>query len=180
MKELLYVIGEPGSGKSTLVEALTDGYQPVEIDKPFAMRVYATEPRNVAEFGRRRDGFSGTDALSMSVQPNVEAWLRHTPVAYALAEGDRLANPKFFDRVRAEGWKLVIARLYVKPRTAAARRQARGGRQDAAWVRSRQTKVEKLAALYPESTIHVRHEDGDTELALLMLRERSRVAEAFA
>lgn len=179
MKELLYVIGEPGSGKSTLVAALTDGYKPLERDEPFAMRVYATAPRSVCELGRRREAFGGTDALSMSVQPKVERWIRHTPATLVLAEGDRLANAKFFDAVLAAEWKLVVARLYVKPRTAAARRQARGGGQDARWVKSRQSKVERLAATFPERTIHLRHEDGDTELALYTLRERSHVAAAF-
>lgn len=181
MKHFLYVIGEPGTGKSTLVEQLTAGYEAQERDVPFAHRWHpGTFPEAVVELGARRDQFGGTDALAMNVQPRVEQYLATTEHNLVLAEGDRLANPKFFDAAIEAGWKLLIARLYVKPRTALARRQARGSRQDASWVKSRATKVERLAATFPERVIHVRHEDGDTELALLLLRERSPVAAAFA
>lgn len=180
MKHALYVIGEPGSGKSTLVEELTAADEAQEREVPFAHRWYpGTYPEAVIELGKRRDTFPGTDALSFSVQPKIEVWLAAQPVRLMLAEGDRLANARFFDHLIEAGWNLVVARLRVKPETAATRREQRDARHDASWVASRQTKVNRLGALYPERTINVWHEDGGTEEALRQLRERSPVADAF-
>lgn len=147
-RHLLYVVGVPGAGKSTLIAALTEGLAAHEVKAPFAHRVYPGPPP-VAELGARRDAFSGTDALSMSVQPKAEEWLHGTNVSHVLAEGDRLANGKFFTAAIAAGWELRIAYLAVSRELAAYRRQARAAElgvqlQSDAWLKGRLSKVERL------------------------------------
>lgn len=180
MRHFLYVIGEPGTGKSTLVAELAKGAEAVPVNGDSFNRTMhvGTDPL-VVEIGERRERFPGTDALAMNVQPKVEHWIGVTEHEHFLAEGDRLANARFFDYLVAAEIRLLVARLYVGERTQLARLTARGQRQDGSWLRGRRTKVERLAATFPERTIHVRHEDGDTEQALELLRERSPVAGAF-
>ncbi len=144
----LYIIGEPGVGKSELVAALTDGWTPIEVDDPFPHRVYPIgadgQPQEVVELGRRRERFSGTDALSMAVQPKVMEWLPAAKPAMLIAEGDRLANDKWLNLLLSNGYELRLV-LLSGPGAAARRRLQRGSRQDPAWLVSRQTKVRRLA-----------------------------------
>jgi hypothetical protein len=151
---LVYVIGEPGAGKTTMVDATLAPWTriPVEVPVPHEL---LRHPADLlcrtfgVHLGRRRPGgFGGTDALSMSIQPAVLAWLATSPAPLVLAEGDRLANPSFFDAVRAQGHHLDLVLLAVTPGAAAARRRARGGHQDPGWVQGRVTKVRRLADRY--------------------------------
>ncbi len=148
MKHALYIIGEPGAGKSTLVETLTGDALVVTGRKPLAHRTYLTAAGGVTELGAREPGrFGGTDALSMSAIVQAEAWVTDgswPAGSLLMAEGDRLACDRFFNALLAGGWQLRIAHLDVPPEVAAARREARGSAQDPAWVRGRRTKVANL------------------------------------
>ena len=102
------------------------------------------------QIGGSRAAFPGTDALQLNAQPLVMDWLRSLPgEALVVAEGDRLANHKFFDFVETElGWRLDI--LYfavdrdVLHRRRAERELAVGAAQDPTWVLGRDTKHERL------------------------------------
>jgi GTPase SAR1 family protein len=147
MPDLLYIVGQPGSGKSTLAAALTGGLDAEEYEQPFAHRLYPAA--QLVELGARREGFAGTDALPMNVQPKVVEWLAKAAVPYVLAEGDRLANSKFFNSVLACGWQLRIAYLAIPASVAEERRTARAaelgvGPQDPKWIKGRQTKTRRL------------------------------------
>lgn len=147
-RQLLYVIGQPGSGKSSLVASLTGGLPAIHNKQPFAHTVYGSTPI-VVEFGAHRLEFSGTDALSMSVQPLAVEWLQHAPYSFVIAEGDRLANAKFFNAATAADWELTVIRLAVSANVAEHRRAARGSNQDPTWLRGRISKVKNLAAAWP-------------------------------
>jgi hypothetical protein len=138
----LYIIGEPGIGKSTLVEAMTAGLPYEEATQPFAFRRYDC---GVTELGRRRVGFSGTDALAMDVQPKVLQYLEAVRPRYVLGEGDRLANAGFFGRLRELGYQTDILYLFGA-HLAYERRAARGSSQNPSWVQGRRTKADALAA----------------------------------
>lgn len=138
--DALYVIGEPGAGKSTLVEYLTAGLPYEETDSPFAMRRYDC---GVLELGRRREAFSGTDALGMSVQPKVVQFLEGVQPKLVLAEGDRLGNGKFFASLYNLGYNLWLYELFGAD-TARRHREQRGSHQDPKWLKGRQTKVAAL------------------------------------
>lgn len=140
-KHLFYLIGVPGSGKSTFTETLLNGRAPdSEALQPFQHRHYGS----VVMLGGGRNGFPGTDTLSLNVQPGVLRWLRDTESQLVYGEGDRLANDKFFSGAKAAGWNLTVAYLAVPEWEAEARRAARGSTQNASWVRGRETKVLRL------------------------------------
>ena len=149
MKAALYIIGEPGSGKSELAAELTRGLQADEISEPFAMRAYTLDGGDVIELGRRRDKFSGTDSLGSSVIEKVLPWLEEAQPEMLLAEGDRLAVDRFLNKLIELGYDLRLVMLYG-PGVAARRRLQRGSRQDASWIAGRRTKVEKLAQRWEE------------------------------
>jgi ABC-type cobalamin/Fe3+-siderophores transport system ATPase subunit len=152
VKHALYIVGEPGVGKSTLVETLVGRAPVITGRKPLAHRTYLTTEGGVTELGAREPGrFGGTDALSMSAVVPAEAWVTdgswHAD-SMLLAEGDRLACDRFFNALLDGGWKLRIIHL-DSPEHAAARRAARAKAmgvppQKDTWLKGRRTKVQRL------------------------------------
>ena len=145
MGSMLYLIGGPCTGKSTAINEALGGY--VEsFDQPIKHLRYA----GGYQIGGGRDSFPGTDCLQMNAQPIVMDWLRGLPAGtFVTAEGDRLANHKFFDFVEIElGWDLEILYFAVEPSELRRRRDQRNrnllAKQDPTWVRGRDTKHERL------------------------------------
>lgn len=145
--ELLYLIGDPGSGKTTAVEYLTRRC-PGEVQKvPYV--AWTEYDRRVCQLGYQRENFSGTDALGLASQKRVIAWLlEQSKHRYVLAEGDRLANSKFFTAMMEAGVDLTVVTLLVKERELRRRRSERnaalGRTQNDAWLAGRSTKLVNL------------------------------------
>jgi len=104
---------------------------------------------DVCQLGYDRETFGGTDALGMAAQKHVLDWLEHRcEYKYIIAEGDRLANGKFFDAVREMGVDLTVAVLLVSQKRLDSRRRKRnaalGKEQDERWLKTRATKVQNL------------------------------------
>lgn len=140
-RQLLYLIGIPGSGKSTVMRQVLEGRPFDLLRHPFQHEVYGC---CLAYLGTSSSAFPGTDRLPMDVQPRVLDWLESCPYD-VVGEGDRLANEAFFTSVQQLGFTLTVALLDTPRRVAADRRFQRGSRQDAAWVKGRETKIERLS-----------------------------------
>lgn len=148
---LLYLIGEPGVGKSTLMAELVKGKRRRVMTKPFAHTVYED---GLVQLGRERsNGFSGTDALSMSVSPLAITTLQSGAWPRIVGEGDRLAHAKFFDGVLAAGYALEVVLLEAPSFVLKHRRRERGSNQDASWLAGRATKVRNVADKYTTTTL---------------------------
>lgn len=148
---LLYLIGEPGIGKTTAMAAFTKRWSVLgELSDPG--RVLLADGRGAieaVELGRRRPGgFSGTDALAMNAITGAEQYLltgqAHAETPLLLAEGARLANRRFLSAAVATGWKTHLVYLHG-PDLAAQRRAQRGTGQNEAWVRGAATRARRLA-----------------------------------
>jgi dephospho-CoA kinase len=139
--QMLYLIGVPGSGKSTVMRELLAGQRRRVSTVPFAHTVYEN---GVVQLGRERLEHPGTDCLAMNVQPRVLAMLETGYWPRIVGEGDRLANVRFFEQTRARGYLLEVVLLDCPEEVAAERRGDRGSEQDEKWLRSRVTKVENL------------------------------------
>jgi GTPase SAR1 family protein len=138
---LLYIIGQPGVGKSTLTEALVRGRRRRVKQEPFTHTLYEG---GLVQLGRERsNGFSGTDALSLSAATNAIALLE-ARWPRLIAEGDRLATGKFFDAARKIGYNVDVVLLEAPAFVLTKRRQERGSEQNEAWARGRETKIKNL------------------------------------
>lgn len=142
-KKMVYLIGIPGSGKTTLFRELLGGLaEGAEVvSQPFLHTVYRN---GLYQLGGERETFGGTDVLPMNVQPKVVEWLGTTKATRIIAEGDRLANDKFFNAVIRQGWMLHVFLLNTPFDRAGERRDQRGSKQDPKWLAGRITKVRNL------------------------------------
>lgn len=150
---LLYLIGEPGVGKTTTMAALTSRWDNLgEITDHPARTLFGqrrTGQVAAVELGRRRPGgFSGTDALPMAVITAAELHLRSglagAECPLMLAEGARLANRRFLSAAVAAGWHVDLAYLFGEL-AAELRRTARGSTQSPSWVVGAATRARRLA-----------------------------------
>lgn len=135
MTKGLYILGGPGSGKSTLMARLLRDWSPgpyqrlidrelfghIMIGPEFELGVY---------LGHLRPEYPGTDALSLSVAPHAYRWLQRGPdpmVGYIFGEGARLAHRSFLSElsVRTE---LLVIHLVVPPEVSESRRATRAGK----------------------------------------------------
>jgi hypothetical protein len=187
---LVYMSGEPGVGKSTLMGDLTAAWRRHPLpDAPARDLLLApgTLRPLAVELGRRRDAFAGTDALPSAVIGAAEHYVRSGRAAdeapLLLAEGARLANLRFLRAATDTGYTVTLLHLYGE-RVAAARRAARAHRlgrpeQNDAWVRGRRTAAVNLANAAPDLGVRVvpvdvdrLHRDGDdSPYAHLIARE---------
>ncbi|QWY84351.1 adenylate kinase [Mycobacterium phage Knocker] len=151
---LVYVVGPPGSGKSTLMARLTEEFQRVPAIVPDHGPVAHDEfldadgnPIDAAELGVQRGLFSGTDALPSSVIDKAVPWLFEKPYRLILAEGARLANKRFLSAAVEAGYEVVLAVLAHDDAEAWRKRRAKaiGRDQNPSWVKGRVTATANLA-----------------------------------
>jgi GTPase SAR1 family protein len=163
---MCYIIGEPGSGKTTLCRELTSGLRRKVKTVPYVSWTHFGE--QTMELGHDRETFGGTDALGMAAQKHVLEFLRSGEGAdyrYILAEGDRLANGKFFDAVWGMGIDLNVYALLPPTKVIDRRRRARnaaiGKEQDERWLKTRATKVANLVhhAVDPDNRLTQRPDE---------------------
>lgn len=141
---LIYIAGEPGSGKTTLMTKLTEGldrHPAVGTDVPHDYLLNKVGDLVAMELGRRRGTFSGTDALSSSIIAKAEQWLCQHEAELVLAEGARLANRRFLMFAAQAGYMVTLVVL-DHPDAAnwrAARARQIGKTQNGSWVAGRRT-----------------------------------------
>ena len=153
--DTIYLIGAPGSGKTTLTKELQKDWAKVNMyDKPFKYQEYESPNLGkVLSLGWDRPHFSGTDTLGNTV-------IRQMPEFYEYAqqegatiygEGDKLASITFFELAKQYG-NLYLFCMDTDTDVSASRREERsketGKTQNATWVRGRATKHYNLAMSY--------------------------------
>lgn len=153
---LLYLVGEPGVGKTTVMAGLTEGLHAIPLQ---ALRGEAParvayvdivgQPIRAVELGRRREGgFSGTDALPMAVIGEAVRYVTSGLAAHEspalLAEGARLANRRFLNACLEAGYRVDLVHLQG-PEAAGRHRDARGSEQADSFIRGRRTASANLA-----------------------------------
>jgi gluconate kinase len=155
MTTMAYVFGQPGAGKTTLMRAICERSQLFyEADAPIKHRCLTGPHGMFAVLGADAFPFGGTDTLSYTSVSTSERWLESLSLCAAgrlvFAEGDRLANDRFFAAARKH-YRLVPVYLNCDGDLAAKRRAARAAHhrltlQSPAWVKGRTTKHANLAA----------------------------------
>jgi hypothetical protein len=168
--DTIYLIGQPGSGKTTLTKEFQKDWAKVNMyDKPFKYQEYeAPKLGKIYSLGWDREHFSGTDTLGNTV-------ITLMPQFYASAdatiygEGDRLASRTYFNLAKTYG-TLYLFYLNTDNETAAARREARsaetGKTQNLTWAKGRATKHRNLAEEY--KAIYLPGDKTSSEITQIM------------
>lgn len=154
MSTLIYIIGEPGSGKSTLMAKFTEQFRREPAPSYVAHDwLLDSDGKTVAvELGSRREEFSGTDALPMAVIGQACAYLQTHEAPLILAEGARLANRRFLRAALDAGYQVGLIWLdHDDTEEWRLRRVAETGKQqNAAWIKGRKTSSYNLAMSPPK------------------------------
>jgi len=145
---VVYVIGLPGSGKTTMVERAVSMLMPGMLGTPVLdVPVPHVRYGGLWHIGKPRPDFGGTDTLSMSIQPKAIHWLSEieTECELLVGEGDRLANAGFLDACP----NLTLVHLdtpleYARWRATVRARGLNRPVQDESWWKGRATKVRNL------------------------------------
>lgn len=147
---MVYLVGAPGSGKSTLMRRLTAGFDRIPVDQPVPhdqLVESVTGAVTHAEIGRQRGDFSGTDALASSIITRAEPWIMSKPYPVVLGEGARLGNARFLAAAVVGGYDVTLAVLDHEDAQAwhDIRSKQLGKFQNAGWVKGRLTASRNLA-----------------------------------
>lgn len=158
--KIIYLIGAPGAGKTTLTEAFTrDWQETARLDDPIKYRKHFTPQGEAISLGWLRPNFGGTDTLGNTAIIPIETWLpkvAESNLTYLYGEGDRLANARFFNLAKSVG-QLYLFYLDTDPAVSEQRRRTRaaetGKQQNPTWVKGRETKHRNLAREFNAITI---------------------------
>lgn len=173
-KSLIYVVGEPGAGKSTAMAAATSEYTRHPQQAPLAHDLLVDESQIVAvELGKRRGTFSGTDALAMNAITRAEQLLRETLAPVVLGEGARLGNRRFLEHAVGLGYEVTLYHLTTPH--AEKQRGERGAEQTESWVKGARTRAANIAAANIPGVDHVTI-NGATENFAELLRTHIALA----
>lgn len=173
-KSLIYVVGEPGAGKSTAVAKATARYTRHPQQTPLAHDLLVDESSIVAvELGKRRKDFSGTDALPMNAITKAEAFLATTMAPVVIGEGARLGIRRFFEHAVSLGYDVTLYHLTTPH--AAKQRAVRGAEQSESWVKGARTRAANIAAANIPGVHHVTH-DGSKASFSRQLEEHIETA----
>jgi len=146
-RRIIAIGGVPGTGKTKLVRSLIEQEKGWESCSPAKLLVAEYNKKlDLYILGKYEEGevFSGTDRLSMAVQPNAQDWIASSD-ANVLFEGDRLFNKSFLDfLLTIPGTELFIAYLRTSESELKNRYKQRGSDQSLTFIKGRETKCNNI------------------------------------
>lgn len=159
MSTVIAIVGVPGTGKSTLMKQFLENWIWEEHKPVGLLDGYLARDKNIFVMGKYEEGevFSGTDRLSMAVQPKAIEYLEGSPADTVIFEGDRLTTVSFFKAVKTAGHKLVIVELTVPDDLREQRYVDRGSDQSEQFIQSRFTKLKNIKSEFGPNLF----DDGD-------------------
>lgn len=119
--------------------------------------------------------YSGTDRLSMAVQPHAERFIKSQCVAgeddvRIIAEGDRLTTPSFFSNIMELDLDLQIVYLNVPPDVQESRRSERMDTKKGSWLKGRETKLSSITSRF--ECVEIPHQSPeDTDAAVRVISD---------
>jgi hypothetical protein len=172
---VVIVMGEPGTGKTTLVRAIMESMSTTGWKEMFTQ--WKLVPfhafGNYVVLGKYEAGevFAGTDRMSMAVQPEAVKFLKECQargVKGLLFEGDRLTNLSFIEYC-LDNYDTQIFYLQVDPKTRDVRYAERGSNQDEKFLKGRETKYANILTNFNVmgAVTKVKHETPEDTLELV-------------
>lgn len=143
--KVIAIGGEPGSGKSTLMKEVIKHYGVEPKYDAFKLVPYLQKD-NIYVLGKYEEGevFSGTDRMSMAVQPEAVKFLATLPTnSIVFYEGDRLFTASFLEDC-LDKYDLKIIYLSTDKEIRKERYKERGSNQNETWLQGRETKIANI------------------------------------
>lgn len=167
-KSLIYIVGEPGAGKSTALAAATADWRRFPQTAPLAhdLLVGPHDVIEAVELGKRREAFSGTDALPMNAITKAEQMLARPPAPVIIAEGARLGVRRFFEHAVSLGYEVTLYNLTTP--YAEKQRGERGAEQKESWVKGARTRAANIASAAITGVHHRTIDGSETDFARLL------------
>jgi guanylate kinase len=165
MPNLIAIGGQPAVGKTTLVKKFFTEYKTWKSFKYKKLYGHYNEELNLIILGKysKSEMFSGTDKLSMAVQPDFDKFLNlSTDLDYnVLFEGDRLFNLKSLKKAKelTDLHVFIVESVHTKTRHI-----DRNDSQTEKFIKGRVTKVKNIKNwLLDDYTILINNEEQDID-----------------
>jgi broad-specificity NMP kinase len=143
--KVIAIGGEPGSGKTTLMKEVLAAKEWKKCYDAFKLVPYL-QYENCYILGKYDEGevFSGTDRMSMAVQPEAIKFLASLPASSILIyEGDRLFTASFLEHC-VDNYDCEIVYLETDRSIREDRYKERGSAQNETWLQGRETKISNI------------------------------------
>jgi adenylate kinase family enzyme len=159
MTKLIYLIGLPGTGKTTIMKRVMQ-MRDWESERPIDL-LDTHVSGELRVLGKYEEGqvFAGTDRLSMAVAPKAVEWILTAPNEVIIGEGDRLNNKAFFEAAQSVG-ELYIIHLTVSDEERQRRYNERGSDQSEKFIQTVRTKVGNIVESFGDKTTIFGEEKG--------------------
>lgn len=139
-ERIIAIGGVPATGKTTLMRKIIKYYMPLKTFKYKLVRGLYNKNKNIYIIGIYNDElFSGTDKLSMAVQPNFIEFLSKIKNSKVIFEGDRLFNQSLFDEIEC---KKII--LQAEKNIINQRHIKRNDSQTEKFLKAKKTKIKNI------------------------------------
>jgi GTPase SAR1 family protein len=172
--KVIVIMGEPGTGKTTLMRKLMEQFPDLKekFDVAKLVPFHYDRVHNFAILGKYEHGetFAGTDRMSMAVQPEAQKFLERLATEGStkavVFEGDRLTNQSFLEFC-IEKFDTEVIFLKVPEEERQRRYELRGSNQSETFLKGRITKYERLRTnfdikMVTEEFPHTTPEETDT------------------
>ncbi len=157
---ILFFVGAPGVGKTTLVRSFMD-YMDGEEDTPPKRELIAKPKWTIAKDVYCAAGhytgsmFDGADTVGYNqATVTLDYWfdrLSLTPIT--IFDGDRFSNKGSWEKFAPLAFVRNVVWVTAPDEVAAARRAGRGSNQNETWIKGRVTKAANFAALDPKCLV---------------------------
>lgn len=148
---IVFVVGAPGVGKTTLLEGLLDSFDTFThpapkwtLSPPFALVGHYGQTFGGGDTLGYTQGGEAVDYLFNTLKPNDDYW-------YFFLDGDRMSSQTILSQVEQAGVKPFCLLLTATDEALEKRCSQRGSNQNPTWAKGRKTKALNFAAKFPLS-----------------------------